>query len=787
MSEPLSPVMSFLLGLVAVLWLAAAIWALVRGISMQRGSAFVAAQSERLSALLAAAPQMPVIIRPDWRIEASDRLDRWLGVDGGIRHFDDMRGPDTGFPAAGHEQLRQAILGAQRGAKAFTLSLRPQGGARTIVIQGGAAPAAIGGAGTVLLWMSDATEGQQALAEARRERDDAMGAFEALSGLIDTAPFPMWFRDMNLQLSLVNHAYVEAVEAPSAAAVIQDGIELCEPVAGVRAIDAAAASRKSGEAQLRAIPVTVKGERRIMRVVDVPLAPAGGRTIGIAGYAVDIQELELERSGHRRFAEAQRELLDRLSAAVVQFGPDRHLVYANLPFRRMFNIDAETLNEAPPFARLLDRLRDAGRTPEVRDFPAWREAHEQWFARPDAAEEDWLLRDGTHLRVVAQPTPEGGLLLIVEDRTEHIQLAGARDTLLRVRTATFDNLFEAIAVFAPDGRLHLWNQRFRRLWAIDEFQLAAHPRVDVLMAGLADRLAKPEQINVVQEVIRAATLERVQRIGEIRFADGRHFDFASIPLPDGNALLIMLDISDSRRIEGALRERNEALEAADKVKTAFLSRMSYELRTPLTSIAGFSEMLQGGYAGGLNDRQTSYVGAIMDSVGVLGRHIDNVLDLAQAEAGTLAIEHASVDVAALLDRAMDDCAAFAAQEQIELVREIAPDLGEIAGDAARLGRLLGSMIDNAIRFTAPARRSDGRVLVHAMGDEQAVIIIVSDNGPGLPDDVAAVTSGRQAATAAGGIGLALARQLVSAHGGVMDVVTEKGQGTLVRINLPRGA
>lgn len=787
MSGALSPAMSFLLGLLAALWLVGAIWAIVRGVSMQRGSAFVAAQSERLSALFGAAPQVPVIIRPDWRVEASDRLDRWLGVDGGIRHFDDMRGPDSGFPAEGHEQLRQAIIGAQRGAKSFTLSLRPQGGARTIVIQGAAAPAAIGAVGTVLLWMSDATEGQQALAEARRERDDALGAFEALSGLIDTAPFPMWFRDTNLQLSLVNHAYVEAVEAENAASVIQAGMELCEPVAGVSAADVAAQARESGEPILRSIPVTVKGERRIMRVVDVPLAPSGGRTIGIAGYAVDIQELEAERAGRRRFIEAQREVLDRLSAAVAQFGPDRHLLYANVPFQRMFNIGPETLSEAPPFVRLLDRLRDTGRTPEVRDFPAWREGHDLWFARADAAEEDWLLRDGTHLRVVAQPTPEGGLLMIVEDRTEQIQLAGARDTLLRVRTATFDNLFEAIAVFAPDGRLHLWNQRFRRLWAVDDLQLAAHPRVDVLMAGLADRLAKPEQINVVQEVIRAATLERIQRMGEIRFADGRHFDFASIPLPDGNALLIMLDISDSRRIEGALRERNEALEAADKVKTAFLSRMSYELRTPLTSIAGFTEMLQGGYVGGLNDRQTSYVGAIMDSVGVLGRHIDNVLDLAQAEAGTLAIDHSPLDVPAILEKVVADAAPFAHQERIELVRQWSDDLGHVSGDAARMSRLLGSLLDNAIRFTAPAQRQEGRVLVHAVSDADSVTIIISDNGPGLPDDVAAVLSGRQAATAAGGIGLALARQLVTAHGGVMEVMTEKGQGTMVRIELPRGS
>lgn len=639
----------------------------------------------------------------------------------------------------------------------------------------------------MLLWVSDATDAQQALARARVERDEAMAAFEALSGLIEAAPFPMWFREPDLRLALVNGAYVRAVEAASATRVIDEGIELCEPVAGVSATDAAEAARAAGTAQMRTVPVTIEGERRIMRVVDIPLAPQGGRPIGIAGYALDIQELESERGAHRRFVDTQRELLDRLSAAVAQFGPDQALVFANQPFRRLFALSADDVGESPPFARLLDLWREGGRTPEVRDYPEWRQAHVGWFARAEASEEEWLLRDGTHLHVVAQPTPDGGLLLIAEDRTEQVQLAGARDTLLRVRTATFDNLFEAVAVFAPDGRLHLWNQRFRRLWNVDEAALAAHPRVDALMSGLADRLTKPNQISIVQEVIRAATLERTQRAGEVRFADGRFFDFASIPLPDGNALLIMLDVSASRKMEGALRERNEALEAADKVKTAFLSRMSYELRTPLTSIGGFGEMLQAGYAGDLPPAAKTYVDAIMDSVAVLARQIDNVLDLAQGEAGTLAVDRAPVDVQALLDKALTDARPFADAERVELVGEFSDQLGRIEGDAPRLSRLVAGLLDNAIRFTAPVRRSGGRVLLHAEGDAQRIEIIVSDNGPGMPDAVTAVTQGRQAGTQTGGIGLALARQLVAAHGGTMEVMSEKGQGTLVRVTLPRGA
>src|SRR3546814_4000900 len=137
--------------------------------------------------------------------------------------------------------------------------------------------------------------------------------------------------------------------------------------------------------------------------------------------------LESERGAHRRFAEAQRELLDRLSAAVAQFGPDQGLVFANLPFRRLFDVDADDVAEGRPLGRLLDAWRERGRTPEVRDYPELRQAHVDWFALPQANEEEWLLRDGTHLRVVAQPTPDGGLLLNAEDRTEQVERKSGRE------------------------------------------------------------------------------------------------------------------------------------------------------------------------------------------------------------------------------------------------------------------------------------------------------------------------------------------------------------------------
>ena len=801
----------FVLGLFAAFWLALGLWALVRGLDMQRRSTFLINQTRLLGSMLESSPHLPIIVRGDQKIEASERVGIWLGLRKAPTHFDELSGEDYGLDQQQHKALHDAISSAAQGGKSFSLILKPLNSSRSLLWYGAPAPTDTGSTGSVLMWLSDVTDNQKITTDLAYERDEAIAAFESLSGLIEASPLPMWYRDNQGNLALVNNAYVEATEAESAAVIVEQGIELVETVVGISASEAARRASNTEKLIERMVPVTIRGERRMMKVVDVPLSDENDISVGVAGYAIDVQELESERAAHRRFVEMQRAMLDRLSAAVAQFSAEHTLIFANQPFRRMFANTQLATSESPDFARLLDSWRDIGKTPEVQDFPRWRQAHVEWFAQPDASEEDWQLRDGTHLRLIAQPTPDGGLLLIVEDQTEQFQLASMRDTMLRVRTATLDNLFEAVAVFAPDGRLHVWNQRFRRLWShgteiLDEETLTAHPRIDALLARLADRFADSDQLSMVEEIIRAATLNRQQREGWISFADGRYFKFAAIPLPDGNALLIMLDVTDSRGIENALHERNQALETADRVKIAFLSHMSYELRTPLTSIRGFAEMLDGGYAEPLEKTAQSYVKDILLAVAVLQRHIDNVLDLAQAEAGTLKIERLALEIAPLLIAAVADAKPYAAAENVELVSVLPGDpgsaalgsatlgsgalgsgaLGEMMGDRARLERLIALLLDNAIRFTGPSRRSGGRVLLHARADADTIELIVSDNGPGLPDIMNDMTKDLSSYAAVGGIGLVLSRQLVAAHKGTIDVVGEKGQGTVVKVVLPRG-
>lgn len=761
-----------LVGTLLAAWLAAAGWAMMTGLALRGRSRDAERQDERLSALVDTAPALPVVIRSDGRVEAPARLTDWLDLPRQPNFVVDFASEERGLLREDADALVEDVKLLQRTASSFTRSVTVVGGTRRLLLRGSAAAPAIAGIGAVVVWVFDLTESETEIARLSSEGQRLKAAFEALSQLIEAAPIPMWHRSPDLRLTLVNKAYVDAVDASSAEDVIARGLELVEPVGGVTPIAAAAIARADGRSTSRTVPATIAGKRRSMRVVDVPIAEAG-----VAGFALDNDELDRARADVRRFVDAQRDMLDRLSAGVAQFGGDRALSFSNMPFQRTFALRPEWLSDRPEFERVLDRMREAGCLPDVRDFPAWKHERLQWFASAGPIEESWTLTDNTHLRVVAQPVPDGGLLLVFEDRTEQLQLSSARDTLLRVRAATFDNLFEAVGVFGADGRLNLWNSRFSEAWSFDETLLSGHPRVDTLAEAAAGVLMTPGRASLIRDMVRSATLERRSRSGRVAMKDGRHFEFAAVPLPDGNALFTMLDVTDSRRVERALRERADALEEAGRAKTAFVANMSHDLRTPLTSIGGFAEMLAQGYAGDLGPQAKSYVDAILESVARLGGFVDEVLQLTQDDAGLDAVDRETVDLLQVVESAVTTFDERVGRKALDLALDLHLSIGRVEGDRLRLRQTVERLIDNAVRYTPDG----GRILVHASGTPETATIVVSDNGPGISEARRGDVTSQVETTG----GLALARGAVDAHGGALTLMSEPGAGTAVKIELRR--
>ena len=774
-----------LIGLLLAAWIVGASVAIWKGLTMQRRARASLRQTARLSRLLETAPAFPAIVRADGKLEASDRFFRLLGLDRSIPTISELVGEFAqGDAQEDWHGLAELIREAQRTGKALSQKLRIAGSDRRFMAKVVLADSQIYPNGASLVWLFDLTETVRELERLEGDAMMARNAFQALAGLIEASPLPMWHRGPDYRLSFVNAAYVDAVDGESGDVVVAEEIELVEPVDGVSAISAAAKAQDVGKPVERLVSATIGGERRQIKVYDIPMGD-----VGVGGIAIDMQELINARADARRQAEAQRNMLDKMSAAVAQFSADRSLTFWNLPFQRQFGMREEWLAESPEFARVLERMRESGKMPDVRDFPEWRAERENWFHVAAPVEENWLLPDGTHLRLVGQPTADNGLLLIFEDRTEQAQLASARDTLLRVRTATFNNLFEAVSVFSADTRLSIWNSRFEEIWGVEEELLAQHPRFDELLPRLGPSLQKPSHVSILRELLQMTISTRQPRKSRIAFADSRIFQLSTVPLPDGNALLAMLDVTDSLQIEQALRERNAALSEADAIKGKFLSNMSYEFRTPLTSISGYAELLQQGIGGELPPQARDYVDAISKSAERLGQQINAVLDFTQSEAGALPVARKPVDIAQLVNAVEASAGEAAAKAKAVLVLDVKPNAGTIQGDVVRLKQAMDAIVDNALTHGGEGLR----VLIHASGDRNGVTLVVSDNGPGMDAQAQAmaldpVLRSQKAAVGQeinGGLGLPLARKLIELHGGQFELESQPGAGTTVALRLPR--
>ena len=777
-----TPVALVLLGLLLAAWTFAAAWLALAASNKARQARAARSTARRLARMMDDSPAVPMIVRADLKIEGPEKLAGWLGLERLPDYLSELDAGEAGLADFELGQLTEAVRRTQKTAAPFRMVVTPRGSKRSLALRGQATDPVVAPPGAALIWWFDFSESQGELTRLRDETQRARSDFAALVGLIEAAPMPMWFRGPDLKLRLVNSAYVQAVQAESAETVVEKQVELVERVDGLSAAQVAGQARDKDLPVERIVQATVGSQRRTLRVSDLPLGEEG-----VAGYAIDIEEMEEQARAFRAFREAQRSMLDQLSIGVAQFDADRQLAFANQPFQRIFALSSATGVDPPSFDRFLDIARDAGRLPEMRDFPAWRKELGEWFAGDKIEDETWTLGDGTHLRIVAQPMPDGGLVMIAEDRTEPLALSAMRDTLLRTRAATFDSLFESLAVFAPDGKLQLWNRRFQDIWGLPEDFLNHHPRIDAVLEKIAPHLARPGQRTAIGEVVRSATLDRQQRGGHVTMSDGRTLEFAGVPLPDGNGLLTVLDVTDSKKAEDALRERASALEEADAVKTRFLANMSYEFRTPLTSIGGFAELLQGGVAGELSPQAQDYVAAIIASVERLSSQIESVLDLTQSEAGLLPIATEDVDLLSFVTTVVREREEAIEAQNLSLDLRGDKSAGTVQADKRQLARALGNLLDNSIA----AVPDGGRILVALSRVKKGARIVISDNGPGMkPSELARALDGYRLgpdgkpAARRGGLGLPLARQLIEAHGGKLELQSEPGAGTSAIITLP---
>lgn len=523
----------------------------------------------------------------------------------------------------------------------------------------------------------------------------------------------------------------------------------------------------------------VQGDRKLFEVTEVSCEQ------GVATFAHDISAVEDLSEEIKRMSRGHSETLDQISTAVAIFGSDQKLKFANQAFATLWPLDTVFLESEPSHTLLLDRLREEGIIAEKPDWRGWKEELFSAYRSGEPSQQIWNLPDGRTLRVLASPHPQGGVTWLFENLTEKIDLERRYNSLIEMQGETLDHLTEGVAVFGADGRVRLSNPALAKLWSLPPELIVEGTHIAKLQAQCAPQ-TNSNAWNTFGAFITGFSEARDAISGRMDLLSGVILDYALVPLPNAQTMMTFVNVTDTVNITRALQEKNEALRSADALRSEFVRHVSYELRTPLTNIIGFSDMLQNELFGSLNSRQHEYLKHIASESGALLDIVNDILDLAKLDAGIMELDIKDVDIADAMAYASERTKERLGSRPVTIKQQIEPGLTTLPADSARLRQIFVNVLSNAANF-AP---DNSVIMFMAKKQGPDIVFTVHDDGCGIPEEILNTVFKRfssyahHGSRAGAGLGLSIVKSFVELHGGQVSIETGRTGGTTVSCRFP---
>jgi PAS domain S-box-containing protein len=535
------------------------------------------------------------------------------------------------------------------------------------------------------------------------------------------------------------------------------------------------------------------GRRLVVSLTLSPVRDSRGRLIGISKIARDITEQKRQAE----LAERQAQLLDQAYEPILVRDHRDRIVYWNKGAERLYGW---TSPEA--VGRVSHEILQT-------TFPEPQEELARKLERDGHWEGELMhrTRRGQRVTLLSRWIRELGVAEphVMEtsvDMSERQQRVAAEEATRLERR--FRQLLEAapdaIVEVAADGKIVLINRVAEEMFGYVRDELLGQP-VDVLVPDAIRRMHYRHRDGYLEQ-------PKTRPMGtgldlHARRRDGTLFpvEISLSPIQTEGGMhvtAVIRDVTERKRADkevrrlqqqytGELEARNREAERANRLKSEFLASMSHELRTPLHTIIGFSELLQEGHDGDLNERQSRFVGHIRRDSEHLLELINDILDLSKIEAGQLVLKKEVYPLARSVGEALDAIRPGAVAKGIR-VEEPGERDAMVDADPLRVKEMLYNLLSNAVKFTPEG----GKVWVEIQEDAGFARVTVGDTGVGIPHEeqenifdkfyqVGNTTRGVREGT---GLGLSITKELVQMHGGWIEVDSRPGEGSRFTFTLP---
>ncbi|WP_333947895.1 sensor histidine kinase [Candidatus Liberibacter brunswickensis] len=506
-------------------------------------------------------------------------------------------------------------------------------------------------------------------------------------------------------------------------------------------------------------------------------------SFGEAGIAIDISK---EIAFNSQLTDTY-EILHNLAFAIAIFDQNRYLQFYNQSFIKLWGIDSTFLDSNPSNDELIEFLRSANKLPEQLNWKTWKENIFSVYQSSGTYEDTWHLPNGQTLHVVVSyNNPRGGTTWMFENLTVQVDLETRYNTLLKVQGETIDHLSEGIAVFGPDGKIKLSNPAFRSLWETDENQISPGTHIRNIATACSRYYNKSDGWDIFAAIITSFDDERKSLQGKLELLSGSVLEYSIIPLQNAQTMLTFANVTDSVRAERALTEKNEALCKADEIKNNFVQHVSYELRSPLTNIIGFTDLLKTSKLGRLNPKQSQYVEYISTSSELLLNLVNDILDLATVDAGIMELNYSTIVLNDLLNEVKQSIASKMHENNIELKVVPSCELGSFVADKQRLLQIFAKILSNAANFSSKG----SKVILNASRENNDFIFSVTNNGSPIPEDICKNVFNRFISNAPPGqrrrvgLGLSIVESFINLHGGNVSINSSHEGITTINCRIP---